>query len=227
MLLSGINLATADTVILYDSDWNPQTDAQAIDRVHRIGQTKQVRVFRLVTENTVDERIVQRAEIKLRLDRMVIKNTKTNKKEDNSTGQMKIEKVDIVRFGADQILSDDYEEIIDVDIEQILKHGTVKTNAENEKYAKMKASELQNYTLQQASSVSLYNFEGVDYKKLTSASVETVPFARPIRAAALQQSAAEWTVLHPFQFFPPTLMLLCLPGTMKVDMSKQTGTPEL
>lgn len=57
-------MATADTVILYDSDWNPQSDFQAIDRVHRIGQKKQVRVFRLVTENTVDERIIQRAEIK-------------------------------------------------------------------------------------------------------------------------------------------------------------------
>lgn len=42
----GINLATADVVIIYDSDWNPQMDLQAMDRAHRIGQTKQVRVFR-------------------------------------------------------------------------------------------------------------------------------------------------------------------------------------
>ena len=68
----GINLYTADVVILYDSDWNPQMDLQAMDRAHRIGQTKQVRVFRLVTENTVDEKIVERAAVKLRLDRMVI-----------------------------------------------------------------------------------------------------------------------------------------------------------
>lgn len=46
----GINLTTADTVIIYDSDWNPQNDFQAIDRVHRIGQSKEVRVFRLITE---------------------------------------------------------------------------------------------------------------------------------------------------------------------------------
>lgn len=46
----GINLATADTVILYDSDWNPQVDLQAQDRAHRIGQTKQVKVFRFVAE---------------------------------------------------------------------------------------------------------------------------------------------------------------------------------
>ena len=56
----GINLATADTVIIYDSDWNPQVDLQAMDRAHRIGQTKTVRVFRLITDNTVEERIIFR-----------------------------------------------------------------------------------------------------------------------------------------------------------------------
>ena len=56
----GINLATADTVIIYDSDWNPQVDLQAMNRAHRIGQTKTVRVFRLITDNTVEERIIYR-----------------------------------------------------------------------------------------------------------------------------------------------------------------------
>ena len=68
----GINLATADVVILYDSDWNPQADLQAEDRAHRIGQKKTVRVFRLITENTVDEKIMERAERKLLLDAIVI-----------------------------------------------------------------------------------------------------------------------------------------------------------
>ncbi|KAF6767798.1 hypothetical protein AHF37_10448 [Paragonimus kellicotti] len=68
----GINLATADVVIIFDSDWNPQVDLQAMDRAHRIGQTKTVRVFRLITENTVEERIIMRAEMKLRLDNLVI-----------------------------------------------------------------------------------------------------------------------------------------------------------
>jgi len=67
----GVNLQSADTCILYDSDWNPQVDAQAMARVHRIGQTKPVAVFRLVTAGTVEERIVQRAEKKLFLDTMV------------------------------------------------------------------------------------------------------------------------------------------------------------
>lgn len=57
---------------MYDSDWNPQVDLQAMDRAHRIGQTKMVKVFRLMTDNTVEERIVERAEIKLRLDTVVI-----------------------------------------------------------------------------------------------------------------------------------------------------------
>ena len=56
----GINLQTADVVILYDSDWNPQADLQAQDRAHRIGQKRPVQVFRLVTEHTVEEKIVER-----------------------------------------------------------------------------------------------------------------------------------------------------------------------
>ena len=60
----GINLMTANIVIIYDSDWNPQNDLQAMDRAHRIGQKKQVIVYRLITENTVDVKIIERAEMK-------------------------------------------------------------------------------------------------------------------------------------------------------------------
>ena len=63
----GITLTSADTVVLYDSDFNPQVDLQAMDRVHRIGQTKKVRVLRLVTHDSVEERIVQRARDKIYL----------------------------------------------------------------------------------------------------------------------------------------------------------------
>ncbi|KAL7674458.1 hypothetical protein ACOME3_000738 [Neoechinorhynchus agilis] len=75
----GINLASADIVILYDSDWNPQVDLQATDRAHRIGQTKTVRVFRLIVDKTVDERIAERAELKLKLDNIVIQQGKKQK----------------------------------------------------------------------------------------------------------------------------------------------------
>lgn len=68
----GINLVTADIVVLFDSDWNPQADLQAMDRAHRIGQTKQVYVFRFITQDAVEERILERATQKLKLDQLVI-----------------------------------------------------------------------------------------------------------------------------------------------------------
>ncbi|XP_054585205.1 lymphoid-specific helicase isoform X3 [Eptesicus fuscus] len=68
----GINLTAADTVIIYDSDWNPQSDLQAQDRCHRIGQTKPVVVYRLVTANTVDQKIVERAAAKRKLEKLII-----------------------------------------------------------------------------------------------------------------------------------------------------------
>ena len=55
----GINLATADTVIIYDSDWNPHNDIQAFSRAHRIGQQNKVMIYRFVTRNTVEERVTQ------------------------------------------------------------------------------------------------------------------------------------------------------------------------
>lgn len=55
----GINLATADTVIIYDSDWNPHNDIQAFSRAHRIGQANKVMIYRFVTRNSVEERITQ------------------------------------------------------------------------------------------------------------------------------------------------------------------------
>ncbi|KAK7072534.1 hypothetical protein SK128_014560 [Halocaridina rubra] len=72
----GINLASADTVIIYDSDWNPQCDLQAQDRCHRIGQTKPVLVLRLITANTIDERIVERAATKRKLEKLIIQSGK-------------------------------------------------------------------------------------------------------------------------------------------------------
>lgn len=72
----GINLTAADTVILFDSDWNPQADLQAQDRCHRIGQTKPVVVYRLVTANTIDQKIVERAAAKRKLEKLVIHKNK-------------------------------------------------------------------------------------------------------------------------------------------------------
>ena len=61
----GINLTGADTVIFYDSDWNPTMDAQAQDRCHRIGQTRDVHIYRLVSDRTVEENILKKANQKI------------------------------------------------------------------------------------------------------------------------------------------------------------------
>lgn len=79
----GLNLQTADTVIIYDSDWNPHQDLQAQDRAHRIGQTKEVRIFRLVTQDSVEEYILERAQFKLSLDGKVIQAGKFDQKSTN------------------------------------------------------------------------------------------------------------------------------------------------
>ena len=72
----GINLTAADTVILYDSDWNPQQDLQAQDRAHRIGQTRPVIVYRLATKGTVEQTLLEKADGKRRLEKLVIQKGK-------------------------------------------------------------------------------------------------------------------------------------------------------
>eukprot|EP00658_Telonema_sp_P-2_P021698 TRINITY_DN18654_c0_g3_i1.p1 TRINITY_DN18654_c0_g3~~TRINITY_DN18654_c0_g3_i1.p1 ORF type:complete len:335 (+),score=136.64 TRINITY_DN18654_c0_g3_i1:132-1136(+) len=79
----GLNLQTADTVIIFDSDWNPQMDLQAQDRAHRIGQQAEVRVLRFLTCSAVEEQIHSRATEKLRLDAKVIQAGKFNNKSTN------------------------------------------------------------------------------------------------------------------------------------------------
>jgi SNF2 family DNA or RNA helicase len=68
----GINLTAADTVIIYDSDWNPQNDLQAQARCHRIGQSKAVKVYRLITRNSYEREMFDRASMKLGLDKAVL-----------------------------------------------------------------------------------------------------------------------------------------------------------
>ncbi|KAF3663132.1 CHD3-type chromatin-remodeling factor PICKLE [Capsicum annuum] len=68
----GINLATADTVIIYDSDWNPHADLQAMARAHRLGQTNKVMIFRLITRGTIEERMMQMTKKKMVLEHLVV-----------------------------------------------------------------------------------------------------------------------------------------------------------
>ena len=158
----GINLATADVVIIYDSDWNPQVDLQAMDRAHRIGQTKVVRVFRLITENTVEERIVERAEVKLRLDTVVIQQGRLVDAEKNKLG--KEEMLGMIRHGADHIFASKDSDITDDDIENILQRGEQKTEKQREKLEELGESSLRSFSLDNNES-SVYKFEGEDYRE--------------------------------------------------------------
>lgn len=164
---------TADSVIIYDSDWNPQADLQAMDRAHRIGQTKQVRVFRLITENTVDQKIVERAEIKLRLDRIVIQNGKGLIENDQIS---KNDTQNIIKFGANYILSSDQSDILEENIEQILERAEKKTEEQSKELNKLGEGQLRTFTfdvpatLSEASLYSLYQFEGTNYKELQKSS---------------------------------------------------------
>ena len=91
----GINLVAADTVIIYDSDWNPQNDLQAQARCHRIGQDKMVKIYRLVTRNTYEREMFDRASLKLGLDKAVLQsmNTGQGAKSSEVTNQVKITKL--------------------------------------------------------------------------------------------------------------------------------------
>merc|ERR1719471_1059032 len=155
----GINLYTADVVLLYDSDWNPQMDLQAMDRAHRIGQKKQVRVFRLVVENTVEK-----AEIKLKLDRMVIQQGKLAEQKANLN---KDEMVNMIRHGASHIFSSKEGELTDVDIDKLLETGERRTAEQNEKMAALGESSLRTFTIDNVEEKSVYAFEGEDFRDKT------------------------------------------------------------
>ncbi|ODV83568.1 hypothetical protein CANARDRAFT_202812 [[Candida] arabinofermentans NRRL YB-2248] len=165
----GINLTTADTVFLYDSDWNPQADLQAMDRAHRIGQTKQVRVFRFITQNAIEEKVLERASQKLRLDQLVIQQGRngggdTNKKLGNS----KQELLNMIQYGAADLLMDkntkeeEKTELDDDEIDSILKESELKTKQLNEKYSSLGLDDLQNFT---TSSESVYEWDGKNFQQ--------------------------------------------------------------
>ena len=84
----GINLMTADTVVLFDSDWNPQADLQAMARAHRIGQTRPVSVYRLVSKDTIEEEVIERARNKLLLEFITIQRGVTDKEASDMQNKM-------------------------------------------------------------------------------------------------------------------------------------------
>lgn len=153
----GINLVTADIVVLFDSDWNPQADLQAMDRAHRIGQTKQVYVFRFITQDAIEERIIERATQKLKLDQLVIQEGRAQQAA--KAAQKKEDLLDMIQHGAEKIINNRESMTIDDDIDEIIRKGEEKTTALNSKYEGLSLDALTNFQTE----LSTKTWEGQDY----------------------------------------------------------------
>ncbi|KAG5236137.1 ISWI chromatin-remodeling complex ATPase CHR [Salix suchowensis] len=163
----GINLATADVVILYDSDWNPQVDLQAQDRAHRIGQKKEVQVFRFCTEYTIEEKVIERAYKKLALDALVIQQGRLAEQKTVNKDEL----LQMVRFGAEMVFSSKDSTITDEDIDRIIAKGE---EATAELDAKMKKFTEDAIKFKMDDTAELYDFDDdkdenkLDFKKIVS-----------------------------------------------------------
>ena len=227
----GINLTTADVVILFDSDWNPQADLQAMDRAHRIGQTKQVKVFRFVTEQAIEEKVLERAAQKLRLDQLVIQQGRAQQVA--KAAASKEELLGMIRHGAGEVFDrkgasgflEKKSELNDDDIDEILKQGEERTAKLNAKYEKLGIDDVQNF-----SSENAYEWNGQDFTNRAKEQVG-VNWINPAKRERKEQSysmdkyyrnalqtggrtaetkpkaprAPKQIQIHDYQFFPPLL----------------------
>uniref|UniRef100_A0A6Q2Y1E4 Chromodomain helicase DNA binding protein 1-like n=1 Tax=Esox lucius TaxID=8010 RepID=A0A6Q2Y1E4_ESOLU len=116
----GMNLTAADTVIFMDTDFNPQNDLQAAARCHRIGQTRPVKVIRLLGRDTVEEIVYAQAVSKLRLTNIVIEEGRFSMLDHTHSDSAGLQLSDILKFGVDKLLSSDESSVQAVDLSQIL-----------------------------------------------------------------------------------------------------------
>uniref|UniRef100_A0A8C0KRD9 Chromodomain helicase DNA binding protein 8 n=1 Tax=Canis lupus dingo TaxID=286419 RepID=A0A8C0KRD9_CANLU len=132
----GINLTAADTCIIFDSDWNPQNDLQAQARCHRIGQSKAVKVYRLITRNSYEREMFDKASLKLGLDKAVLQSM--SGRDGNITGIQQFSKKeieDLLRKGAYAAIMEEDDEgskFCEEDIDQILLRRTTTITIESE-----------------------------------------------------------------------------------------------
>ena len=137
----GINLQTANRVVIFDSDWNPQNDLQAIARAHRIGQKEEVKIFRFVASSSVDEDIIHRAKKKMVLDHLVIQSMDTTGKaiinggKEDKKGNVPFDKNElnmILKFGAEDLFKtdEDQEQDKEVDLDAILESAELREEDE-------------------------------------------------------------------------------------------------
>eukprot|EP00606_Chrysophyceae_sp_TOSAG23-5_P000494 GSChrysophyteH2.ASY1.ANO1.908.1 assembled CDS len=138
----GINLQTADTVILYDSDWNPQADLQAQD----------------LTDDTIEVKVVERAQQKLKLDAMVVQQGRLAEKEKKLTTE---DLMDSIRFGADKIFKSKESAISDDDIDAILDAGKKRTEEMSSKMVTSEKGDMYDFSLD--GGMKAQEFDGIDY----------------------------------------------------------------
>jgi len=126
----GINLATADTVIILDPDFNPHQDLQALSRAHRIGQKRKVLVFHIMTRDTAEEKIMQLGKKKLSLDHLIIDRMGADEDEE-------VDVESILRFGAAALFSDEVEEKVikydDASLETLLDRSQIEQTTSSDK----------------------------------------------------------------------------------------------
>ncbi|GMF24707.1 unnamed protein product [Phytophthora fragariaefolia] len=130
----GLNLTAADTVIIFDSDWNPQNDLQAQARAHRIGQTHSVKIYRLITRKTYEMHMFHKASLKLGLDKAVLTHMRRENEEEGGKKRNKSAKAqeskeidELLKRGAYDVFRDDDtagEQFCELDIDQILQRSS-------------------------------------------------------------------------------------------------------
>lgn len=122
----GINLMTADTVIIFDSDWNPQADLQAMARAHRIGQKNHVMVYRFVSKDTVEEEVLERARRKMILEYAIISLGITDKGSQSKKSEPSASELsEILKFGAGNMFksSNNQKKLEDMNLDDVLNHA--------------------------------------------------------------------------------------------------------
>ncbi|KAK3736329.1 hypothetical protein QZH41_020800 [Actinostola sp. cb2023] len=164
----GLNLTSADTVIFVDSDFNPQNDLQAAARAHRLGQTRPVKIIRLVARNTVEEIILKRADEKLKLTNSVLEGGQFSSVSQglNHIADTNVQLANILKFGLDKLFDSEENPVTDKDFERILgKSSRGEWVVEDDK--KQEQGEVGNEA-SEAEADSMYVYEGRDYSKETS-----------------------------------------------------------
>ncbi|KAL8668770.1 MAG: hypothetical protein Q9168_006617 [Polycauliona sp. 1 TL-2023] len=227
----GINLTSADIVILFDSDWNPQADLQAMDRAHRIGQTKQVVVFRFVTEQAIEEKVLERAAQKLRLDQLVIQQGRAQQAA--KAAASKDELLNMIQHGAEKVFESkgptgalaSKSDLSDDDIDAILRHGEERTAQLNARYEKLGIDDLQKFTSDNAYEWNGENFAANPKKEVGIAWINPSKRERKEQSYSMDKyyrqalstggrtaetkpkapRAPRQIQVHDYQFFPPKL----------------------